>query len=52
MSTEPASQTKTEPKHGDKPEPVLHRVCVTCNNMFRVTPDNYEAKQCPTCHKG
>jgi len=20
--------------------------------MFRVTPENYDAKQCPNCHKG
>ncbi len=31
--------------------PVIHRVCITCNNMFRVTPDNYQAKQCPNCRK-
>jgi hypothetical protein len=31
---------------------VLHRVCIQCNNMFRVTPENFEAKQCPNCHKG
>lgn len=52
MSTEPAGHSKTETQAGDKPAPALHRVCVTCNNMFRVTPENYEAKQCPTCHKG
>ena len=32
--------------------PRIHRVCVTCNNMFQVTPERYEAKQCPSCHKG
>jgi hypothetical protein len=32
--------------------PVLHRVCIQCNNMFRVTPDKFDAKQCPKCHKG
>jgi hypothetical protein len=32
--------------------PVLHRVCIQCNNMFRVTPDKFDAKQCPNCHKG
>jgi hypothetical protein len=31
---------------------VLHRVCIQCNNMFRVTPDKFDAKQCPKCHKG
>ncbi len=32
--------------------PVIHRVCIQCNNMFRVTPDRFDAKQCPNCHKG
>jgi len=32
--------------------PVLHRVCIQCNNMFRVPPDKFDAKQCPNCHKG
>jgi hypothetical protein len=31
---------------------VIHRVCIQCNNMFRVTPDHFDAKQCPNCHKG
>jgi hypothetical protein len=31
---------------------VIHRVCIQCNNMFRVTPDKFDAKQCPACHKG
>jgi hypothetical protein len=34
------------------PSPVLHRVCIQCNNMFRVPPDKFDAKQCPNCHKG
>ncbi len=42
---------KTENQPDAKPKPVIHRVCVTCNNMFRVTPDRYEAKQCPNCRK-
>lgn len=50
MTQEPA---KTETKAGDaKKPPVLHRVCIQCNNMFRVTPENFEAKHCPNCHKG
>ena len=32
--------------------PVLHRVCIQCNNMFRVPPGKFDAKQCPNCHKG
>lgn len=43
-------EQKTEAKPQTQ-KPVIHRVCITCNNMFRVTPDNYEAKQCPNCRK-
>jgi len=43
---------KIEVKELGKDQPAIHRVCVTCNGMFRVTPENYEAKQCPNCHKG
>jgi hypothetical protein len=49
MAHEPA---KTETKPADAKKPVLHRVCIQCNNMFRVTPENYDAKHCPNCHKG
>lgn len=31
---------------------VIHRVCITCNGMFKVTADNFTAKHCPKCHKG
>jgi hypothetical protein len=31
--------------------PVLHRVCIQCNNIFRVTPDKFDAKEWPNCHK-
>ena len=50
-----ASATKHEPAAHEAPapgQPVLHRVCIQCNNMFRVTPGNFDAKQCPACHKG
>ncbi|HUL34780.1 MAG TPA: hypothetical protein VL128_12915 [Candidatus Eisenbacteria bacterium] len=47
-STLPQSkQEKTPPA-----SPALHRVCIQCNNMFRVPPDKFDAKQCPNCHKG
>ncbi len=52
MNPEESSVQKTDLEKGTPPKPVIHRVCVTCNNMFRVTPENYEAKQCPNCHKG
>ncbi len=49
MSEAPKVETKTP---DGKPAPVLHRVCIQCNNMFQVTPDRFDAKQCPNCHKG
>jgi len=33
-------------------QPFIHRVCIQCNNMFRVSADKFDAKQCPNCHKG
>ncbi|MGH9815630.1 MAG: hypothetical protein ACRD5F_03780 [Candidatus Acidiferrales bacterium] len=45
-------QGPVAPQGGEKPKPVIHRVCIQCNNMFTVTADNFEAKHCPTCHKG
>lgn len=43
-----------ETKHGAPPPGAkrVHRVCIQCNQMFPVTPENYDAKQCPECHKG
>ena len=29
----------------------IHRVCISCNYMFEVTPENIGAKHCPKCHK-
>ena len=51
MSSEENTAQKTETEQQPRPGPIIHRVCITCNNMFRVTPANYEAKQCPNCHK-
>lgn len=51
MSSEENTAQKTATEQQARPGPIIHRVCITCNNMFRVTPDNYEAKQCPNCHK-
>jgi hypothetical protein len=34
------------------PKKPLHRVCIQCNNMFVVSAENFDAKQCPNCHKG
>jgi hypothetical protein len=57
MSSESAPlspKTEHKPEHAANPPgaPAIHRVCVQCNNMFRVTPENFDAKQCPNCHKG
>jgi len=30
----------------------VHRVCIQCNNMFRVLAAKFDAKHCPNCHKG
>jgi hypothetical protein len=46
----PAS--KGSPKLKPVSSTVIHRVCIQCNNMFRVSPDKLDAKQCPACHKG
>jgi len=48
----PAGGLPKPPQPGAVISPVIHRVCIQCNNMFRVTPDRFDAKQCPTCHKG
>jgi len=47
-----AHKVEAPPQPGEKPKPKIHRVCIQCNNMFLVSADNYEAKQCPNCHKG
>jgi len=61
MSTESVPEKSAAPSTGGLPKspqpgavisPVIHRVCIQCNNMFRVTPDRFDAKQCPVCHKG
>jgi hypothetical protein len=45
-------KTETPAQPGAKPPKPIHRVCIQCNNMFTVTPDKFDAKQCPNCHKG
>jgi hypothetical protein len=46
------SAVNRPPQAGAVISSVIHRVCIQCNNMFRVTPDRFDAKQCPNCHKG
>jgi len=48
-TTSPHAQENAPLRHAPR---VIHRVCIQCNNMFRVTPDRFDAKQCPNCHKG
>jgi hypothetical protein len=49
-------KTDTRPGEGASPvldaKVVIHRVCISCNNMFKVTANNFTAKHCPKCHKG
>lgn len=48
-TTSPHAEENAASRHTVR---VIHRVCIQCNNMFRVTPDRFDAKQCPNCHKG
>lgn len=52
MSDTAKHGASAETKPGETPKPLIHRVCIQCNGMFTVTIDNFEAKQCPNCHKG
>jgi hypothetical protein len=61
MSAESTVEKTATPSSGALPKstqpgavvsPIIHRVCIQCNNMFTVTPDKFDAKQCPNCHKG
>jgi hypothetical protein len=51
-SASPSSASNKSAQSGAVVSSVIHRVCIQCNNMFRVTPDKFDAKQCPNCHKG
>jgi len=53
MNEPPKTKHEAEASQGSPAQRrVIHRVCITCNGMFRVPPENYEAKHCPNCHKG
>lgn len=53
MSTSETPSVPVESKaETTVPPKVLHRVCIQCNNVFRVPPEKFDAKQCPNCHKG
>ena len=52
MSEAHTTESKIESaKPGLPPPKKIHRVCIGCNYMFEVTPDNFAAKHCPKCHK-
>jgi len=51
-SAAPSAASNKSAQSGAVVSSVIHRVCIQCNNMFRVTPDKFDAKQCPNCHKG
>lgn len=53
MSEAHTTETKSDAaKTGaSAPPKKIHRVCISCNYMFEVTPDNFAAKHCPKCHK-
>jgi hypothetical protein len=48
--TSPQPNAHAAPARGS--DRIVHRVCTQCNQMFPVTPDRFDAKQCPNCHKG
>jgi len=48
-ATDPGEDSSQSPKPA---EGYIHRVCIQCNNVFRVPADKFDAKQCPNCHKG
>ena len=54
MAEQQQAQPSHEAKHSAPPRGAkrLHRVCIQCNQVFPVTPENFDAKQCPDCHKG
>jgi len=51
-SASPSAASNKSAQSGAVVSSVIHRVCIQCNNMFRVAPDKFDAKQCPNCHKG
>ena len=48
------AEHEPQPAHGHAAAsgPMIHRVCIQCNNMFSVPAGDYATKQCPVCHKG
>ena len=34
-----------------QPAQRIHRVCVTCNNMFETDIEHIDAKHCPVCRR-
>jgi hypothetical protein len=56
MSATPNAPAPGQTEHSQQPpkspESYIHRVCIQCNNVFRVPADKFDVKQCPNCHKG
>ncbi len=48
----PKGSTEASPQPPKPHQGYVHRVCIQCNNVFRVPSDKFDAKQCPNCHKG
>jgi len=49
----PVARQVQDPREPAKSTEVfIHRVCIQCNNVFRVPAERFDAKQCPNCHKG
>jgi len=51
-SNQPGGPAQAAPQTAKQAQDFIHRVCVQCNNVFRVPADKFDAKQCPNCHKG
>lgn len=49
MHQEQTPQSGPQTKQESAPRPVIHRVCMTCNNMFATT--DYDERHCPKCKK-
>jgi hypothetical protein len=45
-----AREREPHPPH-DPQKTRIHRVCVTCNNMFETDAAHIDVKYCPTCRR-
>lgn len=49
MTTSETPQSQPQTTKNEPPRPAIHRVCITCNNMFATT--DYDERHCPKCKK-